>query len=71
MSFGSSRHRAWVVDMKPIGCSLGSRGRILRGLMEAVRTPLGGLFWASWGPPGASWGFLPLRGILGPPGAEG
>ena len=66
-------HRAWVVCMRPIGCSLGSLGRLLAGLLEAFSKPLGVrfgaswvLFWASWGPPGASWG--PLGGFLGPLG---
>eukprot|EP00959_Pyramimonas_sp_CCMP1952_P243660 5092994-Pyramimonas_sp.AAC.1 len=30
ITFGLSRHRDWSVGMKPIGCSLGSRGRPLR-----------------------------------------
>ena len=49
MAFGPSRHRAWVVGQRPLGCSLGSRGRHLGGLLEAVLETLGGL-----GPLGAS-----------------
>ena len=41
LPFGISRHRAWVVGMRPIGCSLGSLGRLLVGLLEAVSKPLG------------------------------
>ncbi|CAK0836235.1 unnamed protein product [Prorocentrum cordatum] len=58
MAFGPSCHRACVVGMKPIGCSLGSRGG-----------PPGGLLRASWGPPGASW--APLGASRGPLAGHG
>ena len=63
VAFGLSRHRAWVVGQRPLGCSLGCSleccGWPLGGLLEAVLRPLGCLFWGSWGPLGA---------LLGPPG---
>ena len=49
------------MGQRPLACSLGSRGRPLGGLLEAVLKPLtyvGGRFGASWGLLGASWGFL-------------
>ena len=60
MAFGPSRHRAWVVGQRALECSLGSRGRSLGGLLEAVLRrlrgrlgavlgPLVGFLWASWG----------------------
>ena len=71
MAFGPSRHRAWAKSQRPLECSLGSCGRPLGGLWEAVLRPLGGrfgvswsLFWASSGPLGG-----PLGGLLGPHGA--
>ena len=63
-------HRAWAVGyMRLARCSLGSLGRLLAGLLEAVSKPLGGRFGAVWGPLaglsgllggvlGASWGLL-------------
>ena len=61
-AFGPFRHRAWVVAQRPLECSLGSRGRPLGGLWEAVLRPLGGGFWGFLGPLldllGASWGHL-------------
>ena len=75
LAFGPSLRRAWAAGQKPLECSLGSRGRPLGGLVEAVLKPLGsrfgaswGLFWASWGPLGASWGSLGAS--WGPLGAE-
>ena len=62
LAFGPSRHRAWVVGQRPLECSLGSRGRPLGGLLEAVLKPLGGRFGASWGLFGASSGHL--RGLF-------
>ena len=73
MAFGPSRHRAWVVVQRPLGCSLGSRGPLL-GLLG----PPGGLLGASWGgklelsvrvPPlgpllGPSWGLIGLSQTL-------
>ena len=63
IAFGPSRHRAWFVGLRPIGWVMGSRGRPVGGVLDAV-------FWASWGPPGgflgAIWG--PLGVPRGPPG---
>ena len=71
MAFGPSRHRAWVVGLRPLGCSLGSRGRPLGGLLEAVLKPLGavlepllGLLAASWGLLEASWTLVGGLGVL-------
>eukprot|EP00959_Pyramimonas_sp_CCMP1952_P399110 8362999-Pyramimonas_sp.AAC.1 len=55
VAFGPSRHRAWVVVQRPLGCSLGSRQKPLGGLPEAVWRPLGGLFWSL---PGPFWGLV-------------
>ena len=62
LAFGPSRHRAWVAGQRPLECSLGSRGRPLGGLLEAVLKPLGGSLGASCGPLGGLWG--PLGGLL-------
>ena len=78
-------HRAWAVGMRLVRCSLGSLGRLLAGLLEAVLKLLGGRFEASFGPLlgllGASWGLFwaswgplgaswgPLGGLLGPLGS--
>ena len=60
MAFGLSRHRAWVVGQRPLGCSLGCSleccGWPLGGLLEAVLRPLGRVFWSSWGLLGALLG---------------
>ena len=67
-AFGPSRHRAWVVVHRPLGCSLGCRGRPFEGLLEAVLTLPGARFGASLGLGclgsllGVSWG--PLGGLL-------
>ena len=79
LAFGPSRHRAWVVVQRPLGCSLGSREKPLGGLLEAVLRHRGavlGSLGASFTPPGgrsgASWEafgglFGHLGGLLGPP----
>ena len=69
LACGMSRHRACVVGMGSVRCSLGSHGRLLAGLLEAASKPLGGRLRASWdlfGPLGGLFGasWRPLGGLL-------
>eukprot|EP00959_Pyramimonas_sp_CCMP1952_P300130 6277818-Pyramimonas_sp.AAC.1 len=63
MAFDPYRGRAWVVGLKPIGCSLGTRGGSPGTSLRQLCRPLGGRSGASWGLFGASFG--PLGGLLG------
>eukprot|EP00959_Pyramimonas_sp_CCMP1952_P324936 6801227-Pyramimonas_sp.AAC.1 len=73
-AFGPSRHRAWVVGMRPFDIHWNLLGRLLASLLGADSKPLGGRFGAncrfapppplgpplgpSWGSPSASWSVL-------------
>ena len=71
MAFGTSRHRAWILGQRPLGCRLGPLGRHLGGLLETVLRHLRSLSGASWGPSGGLLGhlggFLRLLGASRPP----
>ena len=70
----SSRHRACIMGMRLIGCSLGFLGRLLVCLLEEGSDFLGSrfvaswsFFWASWERLGSSWGLLGASwGVLEP-----
>eukprot|EP00959_Pyramimonas_sp_CCMP1952_P205965 4306910-Pyramimonas_sp.AAC.1 len=54
MTFRPSRHRAWVVCLRTLGCSFWISSGPLRGLLKAVFKPSGDWFGASLGPLEAS-----------------
>ena len=61
MAFDPSRHRAWVVSQRPLGCLVGFRGGPLGGSFGSSWEPFGGFCWASSRPLRASW--RPLGGF--------
>eukprot|EP00959_Pyramimonas_sp_CCMP1952_P437351 9156965-Pyramimonas_sp.AAC.1 len=67
MAFGTSRHRAWVAGLRPLRWLMGSGGRCLGSVLEAVFKPLGGLLGACCGHFGDTW--RPVGGSLWQPGA--